>query len=196
MEDVVKHAEAFETALQDHASLQDASDAMAVRTSQYQRQKLPTRQAPCSGCGSLSHGSKDRSSKCPAWGKTCHNCKLSNHFSKVCRKPKSETAEALLAHVTYDEKSKAFRPTAEITEINAKLTPTSNTTKPTPTSMKIFPDSGASICLGGPQHLNKLKLNKQSLTPCNKLVRAVGGSTLHCSGWLPMTFTIDNHTTT
>ena len=47
-----------------------------------------------------------------------------------------------------------------------------------------------------PTYKYKLKVNKQSLIPCNKLVRSIDGSTLRCSGWLPMTFTIDNHTTT
>ena len=196
LEDVVKHAEAFETALHDHARLQDASDAMAVR-SQYKQQKSSIKQNPCSGCGSLSHTSKERSQKCPAWGKTCNNCKLPNHFIKVCRKPKTETVEALLANVTYDKVNNVYK-AAEVTEIFATLTPDikSNKTTQKPTSMKVFPDSGASICLAGPQHLDKLGVKQNSLTQCNKLVRAVGGSVLRCSGWLPMTFTIEGHNTT
>ena len=43
--------------------------------------------AQCLFCG----GSHERG-KCPAWGKSCHNCGKSNHFSRVCRsknKPKA-----------------------------------------------------------------------------------------------------------
>ena len=59
----------------------------------------------------------------------------------------------------------------------------------------IFPDSGASICLAGPQHLKKLNVNPQALIPCRKRVTAVGGSELICKGWLPTRFTIGGNTT-
>ena len=198
MEDVVKHAEAFKTALHNHARLQDTSEAMAARASQYQQQKHQSNKTfPCSGCGSLSHNSRDRSTQCPAWEKICNNCKVSNHFAKVCRKSKTETAEALLVHVTYDKEKRVSRHGTDITEIDAILTPVNrSSTKHQPILMNIFPNNGASICLAGPQHMDKLKINKHSLTHCSKPVRAVGGSTLRCSGWIPMTFQINEHTTT
>ena len=42
----------------------------------------------------------------------------------------------------------------------------------------IFPDSGASICLGGPIHLKLLDIHPENLIPCKKLLFAVGGSKL------------------
>ena len=48
----------------------------------------------CSGCGGKPHGPmvdgkptnnrEARSNSCPAWGKTCSNCKKDNHLAKVC----------------------------------------------------------------------------------------------------------------
>jgi hypothetical protein len=56
--------------------------------------------------------------------------------------------------------------------------------------MNIFPDSGASICLAAPQHVAQLSAKISDLIPCKKAVRAVGGSTLACIGWLPVEFNI------
>ena len=55
-----------------------------------------------------------------------------------------------------------------------------------PTTVKIFPDSGASICLAGPHHLNQLKLTKNDLILCHKEVKAVGRTICLCHGWLPI----------
>ena len=64
-----------------------------------------------------------------------------------------------------------------------------------PISIKIFPDSGASICLAGIDYLSQLHLLHSDLTPCQKKVTAIGGSTLLCKRWLPMHLTIINQTT-
>jgi len=56
MEDVIKHVDVFESALQDNAHLQDTSEAMATRTLQDRRQfKSPIRATPCTGCDNSSH---------------------------------------------------------------------------------------------------------------------------------------------
>ena len=64
-----------------------------------------------------------------------------------------------------------------------------------PVKMNIFPDSGASVCLAGPQHIAKFNLDTHDLIPCYKQVKAVGGSKLICHGWLPITFRIGKNTT-
>ena len=64
-----------------------------------------------------------------------------------------------------------------------------------PISIKIFPDSGASKCLAGIDYLSQLHLLHSDLTPCQKKVTAIGGSTLLCKRWLPMHLTIINQTT-
>jgi hypothetical protein len=107
LEDVIKHAEAYEAAQRDQTQLQNTSDVMVARTSEYKRSKKtdklsrPTKSFPCSGCGSHAHGqrgSNDRSSKCHAWGKICSTCKIPNHFANVCRSKegKGEHVEAFI----------------------------------------------------------------------------------------------------
>ena len=59
----------------------------------------------------------------------------------------------------------------------------------------IFPDSGATICLGGPKHLEKMGLSLNNLIPSRKIVRAAGGFTLTCQSWLPVEFTIQRRKT-
>ena len=85
--DVIKHAEALETATRDQQALQQ-SEVMSARQSRYKRDNKGTNnKRPCSGCGSFDHGQKganDRPTHCPAWGTVCHNCDVPNHFARVC----------------------------------------------------------------------------------------------------------------
>ena len=60
---------------------------------------------------------------------------------------------------------------------------------------KVFPDSGATICLAGPQHLLLLMVTLAELIPTNKKISVVGGATLPCLGWLPVVFTVNNVST-
>ena len=178
--------------------------------SDYQKKKkepnLPKPQTtrPCSGCGSHSHGqpgSNDRSVKCPACGKNCLNCKIPNHFARVCRQQsQSDSAQALIASVEYDQDSDTFTTkTTTLTsneEIPAILSPSLPRHQHiNPVKMSIFSDSGLSICLAGPQHITKFNLDTHDLIPSYKQVKAVGGSKLTCHGWLPMTFRIGKNTT-
>ena len=111
------------------------------------------------------------------------NCKISNHFACLCRQQsQSDSVQALIASVEYDQDSNTFTPTTTLTsieEIPAILCPSLprhqhiNSVK-----MNIFPDSGANICLAGPQHITKFNLDTHNLIPCYKQVKAVGGSRL------------------
>ena len=101
LEDIVKHAEAFEIALHDQQLLQNPTNGTTARISEYKKHKPPPTKRPYSGCGGLTHQSFERSRSCPAWGKLCLNCNTKNHFAKVCRQPKkSESANALIAQVS------------------------------------------------------------------------------------------------
>ena len=66
----------------------------------------------------------------------------------------------------------------------------SNSNKKSCSSTKIFPDSGASICLGGANHFETLNVTKDQLIHCSKNVSVVGGSTIPCIGWVPAVFNI------
>ena len=110
LESVVKHAEAFETAIFDQSKLSDniPTEMMRLRVSEYKRRensfkfKNPQsfknerqRQSKCPGCGSFSHGSKNRSVACPAWGQTCHNCKRVNRSPAYVAKTRSNQSTSM-----------------------------------------------------------------------------------------------------
>ena len=190
LEDIVKHSEAFEIALHDQQALQQPTQFTAARVSDYKKSKQPSlNKRPCSGCGSLDHQSFERSRKCPAWGKSCLNCSNKNHYANVCRQPKkSESANALIAHVSYPIQSNQSKTTPnQMTEIPAELTflSSNNNTLFHPKSVLIFPDSGASICIAGTKHLPEFGIDKPNLLQCNTTITAVGGSTLTCHGFIP-----------
>ena len=216
---VENHAAAFEAALADQSKLNPTSEVMQANT--YNKKRLDTqtrprdttrrpRRWPCSGCGSQTHGTThaDRVSKCPAWGKTCRNCDNPNHYATACRMPlnpdkereKTDTAAALIAQVEFNEKSDCYSTISAISdtqEIPMQLTPTTQSKSPagTTNTALVFPDSGASICLASPQHLQKLGVDPQSLIPSTRQVKAVGGSILTCQGWLHMKFQISDNST-
>jgi hypothetical protein len=70
-----------------------------------------------------------------------------------------------------------------------------NGKRPITSTIQVFPDSGAHICLAGTAHLEKLGVREEHLTPCRKRITAVGGSTLTCKGWLQVEFKIGDNTT-
>ena len=203
LEDIIKYSEAFEAAMRDQQKLQYPSEAMSAKFSTYKRNntsKNTLQKQPCSGCGSYTHGqrnSKDRPTQCPAWGTVCHNCQIPNHFARVCRR-KKDSANALIASVWYNAKTDTYIPKSNtsVEQIDVTLSPClPQHRKSSPIVMKVFPDSGASICLAGTQHIKNLNLSPADLIPCNKQVTAVGGSQITCIGWLPMTFEIGSHST-
>ena len=202
LEDVVKHAESFEAAQRDQSTLHQSAEIMSAR-SEYKRRNEKSKQTrPCSGCGSHSHGQQgtsDRRNQCPAWGKVCNNCKIENHFMQVCRQKKhksSDTANALIAHVRYNHGSDIYTSPTMAEEIPASINPALPRHQHRCASVKIFPDSGASICIAGLEHLHALGITQSDLVPCIKRVTAVGGSQIICKGWIPITFRIGCHTTT
>ena len=131
----------------------------------------------CIGCGSHQHsvlGMGSKQLKYPAWGQSCNYCGKANHFSDVCRAKKlwrattksSETNKAsmdtLIAHITFNQATGTYthEGTGQITEIETLMNPFSSMPDPrqnkgTPKNQSIkamiFPDSGATICLGGTQ---------------------------------------------
>jgi hypothetical protein len=56
-----------------------------------QRQALHTKK--CTYCGGSPHSTNntpsDREKECPAWGKSCKNCGVRDHFADVCRRHKA-----------------------------------------------------------------------------------------------------------
>ena len=153
------------------------------------------------GCSSTQHNQFERSTKCQAWGQECKNCGILNHYARVCLRHNDRlkvNSINLVAHVKYNTTLATYTPTSNhnLEEIYATLVARiSNQKNSKQANMLIFPDSGASICLAGPQHLIPLGIDMNDLIPCNKSVTAVGGSILKCRGWLPVKFDVDGHKT-
>ena len=214
LEQVTNHAKSIEAALRDQSSFDKAKEdhvyganhrksslKKKVRfnnDNSYQQQKSRFKPNVCIGCGSNTHRNNERDQKCPAWGKICGKCGKDNHFSHACLSDNSHMgAVDMIGHVRYDTSSQKYTTaSSNVDQISATLTPKlQHKTLPSVTT-DIFPDSGASICLGGTEHLEILEIPKKDLIPCNKSIGAVGGSKLICSGWLPMEFSVSGHLTT
>ena len=61
-----------------------------------------------------------------------------------------------------------------------------------PTKLRIYPDSGATICLGGTNPLRHMGISEKNLVHSSKKVRTVGGFSLT---WLPVAFKVGEKTT-
>ena len=63
------------------------------------------------------------------------------------------------------------------------------------TRLRIYPDTGATTYLGGLKHLQHIGLLERNLVPSRKNAHTVGGFSLVCQGWLPVTFKDGKRTT-
>ena len=171
----------------------------------------------CSGCSSHKHGIPKTSTyqqACPAWNQTCKSCGIKGHFSSVCRsKSRNRFTEvrslqddeanmdSLIPHVEFDQETGSYISSNKNSVVEIEATLVSFSPRPDPrnpedipgnqsTRLKIFPDSGATICLGGPKHLYYMGIKESNLIPSKKVIHAVGGSTLMSQGWLPVQFSV------
>ena len=64
-----------------------------------------------------------------------------------------------------------------------------------PTKLRIYPDSSATICLGGTKHQRHMGISEKNLVPSSKKVRTVGGFSLTYQGLLPVAFKVGEKTT-
>ena len=202
--DTVNHAKAIESALRDQSQIEHSkkgSDHVygaKEKGKKFQYKQKSTQfekfqqSNKCIGCGDNTHSNREREKKCPAWGHQCSNCGRENHYEKVCFRPSQSKVGGfdLIAHVKYQPDTKKYSSLSKNSEeIAATLTPRlSGNQQGVSSDQMVFPDSGASICLGGTDHLPLLQIDLKDLIPCNKKVSAVGGSTLVCKGWLPVEF--------
>ena len=119
----------------------------------------------------------------------------------------SAQMDALIAHVTFDQHSGHYTATTvtdNVEEIDAVVIPFSPEPDPplpdnipsvSESVVRVFPNSGATICLGGLSHLNDMGFSTDNLIPSQKVVRTVGNFTLVCRGWLPVRFIVEGKET-
>ena len=158
----------------------------------------------------------DRPRVYPAWGQTCKACGKQNHFEKVCWSMGDEKQDTiqyindeeaamdfLIKHMAFDPAMDTYNPGSNNSckEFNAVVIPFSLDPRWTrvflPTHsiwLRIYPDRDATICLGGPKHLQHMGLSERILVPSRKKMCTIGGFSLVCQGWLPVTFKVEKKT--
>ena len=208
---VLKHSQAFETAIQDqsqlhsnfseiHAAQQflqptNLAKAQVFHFTNHHSTKQERNQLKfCCGYGSSDHGIQGTVPwhiHCPVWGKLCNSCKKPNHFAAVCQQSQ---ASALIPHIHINQGTDLFTSPESIQEIRVDVFPEVANSKRK--VIHIFSDIGANICLEGHNLLQMMGLKAYQLRSCNKQVKAVGGSVLHCRGWIPVKFHIAGQHTT
>ena len=157
LDDIIKHAKAFASALHNQSSLDHPPDTNIAKISSYQCQQQHNKQPdkslkPCSSCGSHNHGqpgSNDCRTKCSAWGKKGLNCTLPNHFASVSHQKLITSANALIANVNYGNTSNIFTISSNShiskTLVTLSVLSASQPTYNTNINMKIFPDRSSHL---------------------------------------------------
>ena len=112
---------------------------------------------------------------------------------------------ALIAHIVFDSATGTYKPgNSGLEEFEATLIPFSPCLDPRwirdipathSTRLKINPDCGATIWLGGLTYLRQMGLSESNLVLSKKKVGTVGGFSLIYQGWLPVTFKIGSRIT-
>ena len=142
----------------------------------------------CSGCGSRDHKDHERSSKCRAWKLKCNYCGNMGHLERVCRQAKSKRP-ANKHQVRSVEMS--LMVIGEVSSLNLpiKVKPTISDVY---TNINVFPDTGANICLLGPQQVKQLKLPTSALNKCKHHISVAGGSSILAIGWFKAIFNLND----
>ena len=149
----------------------------------------------CNGCGTKEHRFNERSSKCRAWKAKCNHCGIMGHFSKVCRKKSSGIPAASGSNVSAVELNEmSCLYVGKLSSLHLRIKVKPSTTN-VPTEIDSFPDTGADICLFGPQQLRLLNIKSNQLTPCNHAISVAGGSTILATGWLMVTVMLNDEAT-
>ena len=176
LEHIIKHAEAFESALHDQTHLHQQTDS-AAWISAYKKSRSNASK-PSSGYGTTNHTNSQCYNVCRAWGKQCLNCNKQNLFAKMCHPTIQSQGfkNALIPHLQYDNTSDTYTTmhNNNMTEIPALISFHEWHKHKSSITLPIFPDSGAGLCLAGLKLLQALGVTKDNLIPCNKIVTAVG----------------------
>ena len=167
--------------------------AQTTATHRHERTMAETRprQDAFKGCGSRQHGGAgpdDRPWICSAWGQTCRACSKQNHFERVCQlkgqekqsamqciEDKEAAMDALIVQLVFNPATGIYKSdNSGLEELEATLILFSPCSYPRwirdipaahPTRFKIYPDSSATICLGGFTHLQHMGLSERNLVP-------------------------------
>ena len=182
------------TFLAEHSDSESSKDVFAMNKLRRGNNQSSGKSVPCSGCGSKEHKDNERSSKCRAWRLKCHFCGNMGHIEKMCRKAKARQ-NSDSPHVRSTEMSCMV--IGEISSLNLPISvkPILHNHKVEYVNISVFPDTGANICLLGPDQLQTLKLPISYLNSCHHCISVAGGSSILATGWFKAVFNLNNNCT-
>ena len=181
----------------------DEHAVMAFNSNRQQRSNVKFRNQKsrnCDGCGSASHLTSEREQKCPAWNERCSQCGYLGHLDTVCRGGRKNkfknnrrqqpvaSAHAMQANPDVTGLVSDFHCLAMSSPDPRLLVPVSVTPYRAPglalhtKEISVFADTGANLCMMGPQQMDALGLSVDQLTPCQLPVSVVGGSSVKTAG--------------
>jgi hypothetical protein len=151
----------------------------------------------CPRCGTSSHAIYTTSEKCSAWGKNCRKCGGKNHFAKMCKQKSSNRSNNQRRNNSPDSSQRSAqhlelfcmsclskeKSTTNTMLIEIKVQLLVNGKKSHPIKMKAFPDTGANVCLFGPEQLKRLAISSDMLTKCHTCITVAGGSSITATGF-------------
>ena len=145
-------------------------------------------------------------------------CGKQNHFAKACQskgddkqgiiwyfEDEEASIDSLVVHLVFDPATDTYKlgNNNACEEVEATLIPVSLFLDQRPARdipaayamrLRIYPHSGATICLGGPKHWWHMELLERILVPLQKKVYTFLGFSLVCQSWLPIKFIIGERT--
>ena len=125
---------------------------------------------------------------CPAKGAKCHSCGMVGHFMKMCRnrfknKIANKSHQQNVNHIDADENASigylmvgSLKSENALTEIAVQLKTTLKNGHEIVKQINVLPDTGANLCLLGPQQLRTLGIPTDELYNSNKLLNVAGGT--------------------
>ena len=112
--------------------------------------------------------------------------------------------DALIAHIVFNPVTGTYKPgNGGLGKLEATIIPFScpdprqirDIPAADPTRLNIYPNSSATICIGGLTHLQHMGRSERNLVPSKKKVCTVREFFLVCKGLLPVSFKIGSQTT-
>ena len=194
LEQNISPTKAFEIAMQDQNEISGVSDIAGLQMSAYRQQR---RAQDTKGWRLKQDPSKMRveveldqviGHRYTLHGaRMCRACGKQNNFKRVCQLKGKEkqgtmqciedeeaTLNPLIAHIVFNPVTWTYKlGNTSLEELEGTLIPFSPCPDPKwirdfPTKLKIYPDSGATMCLGRLTHLQHVGLSERNLVPSKK----------------------------
>ncbi|XP_068224072.1 uncharacterized protein [Palaemon carinicauda] len=131
----------------------------------------PALESNCKNCGRRGHW--DRTPKCPANAAQCRVCNRVGHYDKYCKTKRNDSSQG---GSSSDKATPSSGKSKVVKKSSCRRVETTFGKSPKPvcvlltygdvtSRIQMLPDTGAEVSVGGPQHLDLLKIPRNSLKP-------------------------------